>query len=131
MKGLKFVTVLIVSLCLGMTSPLMAANKKFHAKELLAFQVVQTQFALSKKSIQKITLSKAKDGKTNVNVFLTPQAAKAMYYVTSKSVGKHMSIVWNNRVVTSPVIRTPIGAKFVISGFTAKEAANLVKSLKG
>ncbi|TGK05284.1 protein translocase subunit SecD [Leptospira langatensis] len=62
-----------------------------------------------------------------VSFSLTSQGAEKFFDITSKNVGRQLAIVWGDKVISDPVIRTPIaGGNAQIDGeFGQKEATDL------
>ncbi len=62
-----------------------------------------------------------------VSFSLTSQGAEKFFDVTSKNVGRQLAIVWGEKVISDPVIRSPIaGGNAQIDGeFGQKEAVDL------
>ncbi|MGJ4789611.1 protein translocase subunit SecD [Leptospira koniambonensis] len=62
-----------------------------------------------------------------VSFSLTSQGAEKFFDITSKNVGRQLAIVWGDKVISDPVIRSPIaGGNAQIDGeFGQKEATDL------
>ena len=72
-------------------------------------------------------------GRAQVGFTFKSSAAKKFEDYTTKNIGKYLTIVLDNRVISSPVINSPIpGGKGVIEGgFTLDSARNLAVLLRG
>ncbi|OLD39809.1 MAG: protein-export membrane protein SecD, partial [Armatimonadetes bacterium 13_1_40CM_3_65_7] len=72
-------------------------------------------------------------GRPNVAFTFKSSAAKQFEDYTTKNIGKYLTIVLDNRVISSPVINSPIpGGRGVIEGgFTLESARDLAVLLRG
>jgi len=72
-------------------------------------------------------------GRAQVGFTFKSSAAKKFEDYTTKNVGRYLTIVLDNRVISSPVIQSPIpGGKGVIEGsFTLESARDLAVLLRG
>ncbi|MGW6934047.1 SecDF P1 head subdomain-containing protein [Lentzea sp. NPDC054927] len=75
----------------------------------------------------------SQDGGHVVSVEFDSQGAKVWSEFTTEHVGKQVAILINGRVLSAPMIQSPItgGATQISGRFTAKEAAQLAAQLSG
>ncbi len=72
-------------------------------------------------------------GRPNVAFTFKSSAAKTFEDYTTKNIGKYLTIVLDNRVISSPVINSPIpgGHGVIEGGFTLESARDLAVLLRG
>ena len=72
-------------------------------------------------------------GRPNVAFTFNRSAAKTLEDYTSKNIGKYLTIVLDNRVISSPVINSPIpgGHGVIEGGFTPDSARDFTLLLRG
>jgi preprotein translocase subunit SecD len=82
--------------------------------------------------IARATPSFSQDGMPNIQITLTPQGRTSFGIFTGMNVGKKLAIVVDGRVLSAPIITSPInGGEVEINGrFTVKEAARLAIAIK-
>ncbi len=84
------------------------------------------------RELKRVAVIADQVGGYQISFELTPEGAKIFGEFTSANVGKYLTIVLDKRVISSPVIRTPItDGKGVIQGnFTADQANALAVQLR-
>lgn len=105
--------------------PIVAAGQE------VTFNVIQESWSIEKSDIVEAA-QEFEDGRPIVRIKLAPAAAIRFGEVTGRNVRKVMQVVIGDRILTAPVIMTPItGGELVIQGnFTVQEATELAKRLK-
>ena len=98
---------------------------------VLEFQVVQNQFIFDHDTVKNASLILQDDGTfKGLFVELKPTAATDFERITTVSVGKHLNIFFNKKVITSSVLQTPLGGSLLISGISKVDAQEFINSLK-
>ncbi len=107
-----------------LVSPPAKEKQATTAAEVIQFKPI----GLTGKDLEKARLDfDPNTGKPRVAISFNPEGAKTFAKVTKENTGKRLAILLDNKVVTAPVISTPIiGGQAVITGqFTVEEAKNL------
>jgi preprotein translocase subunit SecD len=83
--------------------------------------------------ITKAEPTPGQDGNHVVSIEFDSQGAKVWGEFTTEHVGRQVAILINGRVLSAPMIQSPIlgGATQISGNFTAKEAAQLAAQLSG
>jgi preprotein translocase subunit SecD len=91
-----------------------------------------TEEGLGGNLIQRAGVVRDGQGQPEIYFVLTPDAAAAFASVTRSNVGSRLAIIVDGKLVSAPVIRSPIeGGEGVIAGaFTAFEAVQLATALE-
>ncbi|MBU2700894.1 preprotein translocase subunit SecD [Sporomusaceae bacterium BoRhaA] len=99
---------------------------------LMEFQDESGATVLTGKDLKDAKAEIDQSKRNLVNLEFTPEGAKAFGDLTTKNVGKHISILLDKQVLTSPVVNEPItGGKAMITGNrTIEEAQNLAILLR-
>jgi preprotein translocase subunit SecD len=99
---------------------------------LMEFQDESGATVLTGKDLKDAKAEIDQSKRNLVNLEFTPEGAKAFGDLTMKNVGKHISILLDKQVLTSPVVNEPItGGKAMITGNrTIEEAQNLAILLR-
>lgn len=73
-----------------------------------------------------------KDANSNyeVQVELTPQAAQQLNELTSSNINHQINIVWQQHIINTATIQTPLSGEFQISGFDKQQAEAFVDVMK-
>jgi preprotein translocase subunit SecD len=94
------------------------SNNAVNEPRSLTFQVVQNQFMLNKKTILKASAGRTFDHKAAVTIVMTDQGAKDLDALLRGNVGKELTLVWNNNVISKVNINGGLGKQYQIVGFT-------------
>lgn len=82
-------------------------------------------------SIQTVGLELDADGTAALSLWLSDEAAQAFAGLTDASVGRALAVVWDGRVLTAPVVESPIrNGMVMITGLDAGEAERLADALR-
>ena len=124
----------VVSFSPAMSLGTTTANPGTHESQghsSMVFQVIQSQMVFDSSTVESATIVSPQIATDSygVNIKLTSIAATKLRQLTEKSIGKHMNIVLNTLVISSPIIRSGLGAEFLVSGFTKKQADQCIESL--
>jgi preprotein translocase subunit SecD len=85
---------------------------------------------LDASSIKSARVAANTDGLPIVRIVLTTAGAQKFGDVTQKLVNKRIGFLFQGRLVSAPVIRTPIyGGELIVSNLTEKEAAEMAAKL--
>jgi preprotein translocase subunit SecD len=97
----------------------------------LTLNVVQESIELKPSDILEAK-QEFQEGRPIVVIKLGPDAAKRFGDITGRNLRKTMQLVAGDRILTSPIIQTPIsGGTVVITGsFTIGEAIELARKIK-
>lgn len=96
----------------------------------LNFQIIKEQLILTKQSFKSVQLEKHANGEFIILVELTAKAAKQMQHFTATNINRQANMVWQGHIVTAPTIKSPLSAKFQISGFSEQQAKHFVKEMQ-
>lgn len=104
-------------------------NQTFIRKDL-TIQVIQDQFTFNKSNIKRASLIKQPNGGfSGLEIELKPEAAKALEHLTKTNLGKSINLLLNKKIISTPVIQTPLREKFIIASITKEDAEAFVGSL--
>ncbi len=133
------VKVIVVLLGVVSFSPVMAlgtttATPGAHVgsgHSLMVFQVIQNQMVFDSSTVESATIVAPIDPTDTygVNIKLKTIAANKFGQLTENGIGKHGSIVLNGIVISSPIIRSKLGAEFLVTGLTKEQADQFIESL--
>ena len=92
---------------------------------------VQKKILLDQTALKSAIASRSRQNYWQVDFSLTPEGTKRFAEVTGQNLGKRLAIVIDGRLITAPVIQSPItGGRGQITGnFTKQEAKNLAAKL--
>lgn len=108
-----------------------AANQNKYPSVLLQLQIGQTQFVLDKSSVEKASLIyEEKNHYQGLDITLRPDTAKKIKAVTEKNIGGILTLIFNERVISRPIIQSPLGPHFQITGMTEQEAKLFLQVLQ-
>jgi preprotein translocase subunit SecD len=80
--------------------------------------------------IRAVELAENQYGSTVIDITISPEAARRMHDVTSESIGKHMAILIDGKVVMTPRITSVIDDRVRIeAGYTHAQAAAIAERL--
>jgi preprotein translocase subunit SecD len=70
-------------------------------------------------------------GSPEVLIELTPSGTKKFFQLTKRAMGEQLAIIYNDKVIMTPVIREPIseGKLVITGGLSLEEAFNLAKAI--
>ncbi len=74
---------------------------------------VLREVVLDSDAVESAGFTQYQPDQKELAVFLTPQGGRKFAEATAKNVGRQLAIVWNDRVVSAPVIRSPITGRGV------------------
>ncbi|NMB17106.1 MAG: protein translocase subunit SecD [Firmicutes bacterium] len=100
---------------------------------VLEFKDPTGETVLTGADLAKAAVGRDHMGRPAVDVEFTAEGAKKFAAVTTKWVGQQMPILLDNKVISSPVIQTPITegkGQITGSGFTTESASELVVLLR-
>ncbi|MEM7262803.1 MAG: hypothetical protein AAF488_12490, partial [Planctomycetota bacterium] len=91
-------------------------------------------YALEGRSLRSYPVSAAHtidpNGKPAIAITLTPEDGKAFSAFTEKNLNRKLAILWNDRILTAPTIRSRISQKCQITGdFTHDQVQRLVAAI--
>lgn len=113
----------------GTTSFSAAENTK--AKSSILFQIIQIQVAFDNSTIESAELIPSKDSNEyGIQLKLTKSASEQFASIIEKNIGKRLNIVLNDRIISSPTIRSGLGKEFLVGGLTKEEAEKFLRDLK-
>ena len=82
-------------------------------------------------SVQTVGLELDADGAAALSLWLADDAAAAFAALTEASVGRALAVVWDGRVLTAPVVESPIrNGMVMVTGLGAAEAERLADALR-
>src|SRR5580658_6413004 len=88
----------------------------------LVFQVIQDQFVLDNSTIKSATIIEGEDGiYKGLNIQLKPKVASVFSDMTKAGIGRKLILVYNNVVITTTVVQSPLGDNFLISGISKQD----------
>lgn len=133
------VKALILLLGMFSFSPVMALDSSMTTdvnpeRTLMVFQVVQNQMVFNDSTVENATLVSPENSTDihgyGVQLKLKPIASHEFEQLTAASIGKQANIILNGVLISSPIIRSKLGAEFLVTGLTKKQAEQFIKSLK-
>jgi preprotein translocase subunit SecD len=96
----------------------------------LIFQVVQDQFVLDHTTIKMAAIIEHEGGVyKGLNIQLKPEAAIIFSEMTKEGTGKHLNLLINNILISSPVMQSAIGGNFLITGISKADAQAFLNRL--
>lgn len=111
------------------TTSFSAENTK--AKSSILFQIIQIQVAFDNSTIESAELIPSKDSNEyGIQLKLTKSASEQFASIIEKNIGKRLNIVLNDRIISSPTIRSGLGKEFLVGGLTKEEAEKFLRDLK-
>lgn len=100
------------------------------APHSLTFQIVQDEFFLDKTTVSKASIIEHEGGiYKGLNVQLKPDAAIIFSEMTKAGLGKHLNLMVNNVLITSPVLQSEIGDNFLMTGISKADAQAFLNTL--
>ena len=82
-------------------------------------------------SVQTVGLELDAGGGAALSLWLSDRAGRAFADLTAASVGRALAVVWDGRVLTAPVVESPIRNGLVlVTGLDADEAGRLADALR-
>jgi preprotein translocase subunit SecD len=90
------------------------------------YEVVQKRVVLSGEDLKSARTSQDESGLPAVAFTMNPRGARVFADYSTKNVGKRFAIILDNKVISAPVIRTPIigGSGEISGGFANFQEAN-------
>ncbi|KTD60926.1 SecDF P1 head subdomain-containing protein [Legionella shakespearei] len=91
---------------------------------LMVFQVIQSQLTLNAAMIESATIIEPANSTDSygLQIKLSSSAATELKRLSGENIGKRMNLVLGDVVVSSPIIRSSLGAEFQMSGLTKEQA---------
>jgi len=92
---------------------------------------VSKEIVLNASHIESATLITDEPGRKEISVSLNQEASRSLEQATADHLGHKLAIVWNGRVISTPVVRSPIrGPSLSVSGlFSDGEIGALMDAL--
>jgi preprotein translocase subunit SecD len=119
--------------CLGFflfSSLSFSENIHDYAPVSMAFKTAKDEFILDNAAIQNAYLVRNKNGSfEGLHITLKPAAAKNFTLLTTKNIGKTMSIIFNKKIISTFTIQSPLVGNFQLSNVTKQEAQEFLASL--
>lgn len=97
---------------------------------ILRFNIISDHLDLNKKSFASIKIARCEKSMCAISVLLTRDAAAQFHAFTSAHLSETVSMVWGNFVLSTVVIRSPLGASMVINGFPKEAAKEFVRDMR-
>lgn len=99
-------------------------------KDFLNFQVGKEKLILDKSSFSSVKLQKNENDIYSVLLELKEKPAIQFSQFTARHINSSMTIIWNGHIINSSTIRTPLGAKMQITGFSKEIAKEFVQVMQ-
>ena len=128
--GLLLTNVLSISIAFATLSQNQVASSARNQQQALSFQIIANQLQFTKQSFKTVTLVKDANSNYEVQVELTPQAAQQLNELTSANINHQINIVWQQHIINTATIQTPLNGEFQISGFDKQQAEEFVNDMK-
>lgn len=102
-----------------------------NAEPMMVFQVIQNQLVIDNSMIESATIISPINSSDpyGLQIKLKNTAANELARISGENIGKQMNIVLEGAVISSPTIRSKLGAEFQMSGFTKEQAEKFIKNL--
>lgn len=109
----------------------MAAPQNSNVCSIL-FQVNQDSMSFDNSTIEAATLVTvdAPANEYGVQLKLKKDAATKLKTISSQNIGKQSYLTLNDKLISSPTIRSELGAEFIVTGLTKEQADELIASIK-
>ncbi len=131
-----FVKTIIATLAITLYSTAIASGTTtaapgMNTEPLMVFQVIQNQLVIDSSMIEsaKIISPTNSSDQYGLQLKLKNTAANEFARMSGENIGKRMNMVLDGVVISSPTIQTKLGAEFLMSGLTKKQAEQFIKSL--
>jgi preprotein translocase subunit SecD len=93
------------------------------SSHVLTFEVVQDEFVLDTDTIKNARIIDSENGiYQGLNIELKTPAAKIFTDITKAGLGRRLKLIFNNVVITTTVLQTPLTGNFLISGISRQDA---------
>src|ERR1700687_5373092 len=83
----------------------------------MSIQIIKQELNLTKESFKSVQLVNLPNDGYAVEVELTSKAAELMHSLTASNIQRRINLVWQNHIINSAIIQSPLGDKFQITGF--------------
>lgn len=96
----------------------------------LVLAIVQDEFSFDRSTIKRVELMKSNNTEySNLHIKLKPAAAKQLEAITSAAMGKRITLIFNNKIISSATIQSSLKDNLQISGLSKNDAQEFIKSL--
>ncbi|MDF1646145.1 MAG: hypothetical protein P1U61_04055 [Legionellaceae bacterium] len=98
----------------------------------VSFQVIEKELTFNHHSIKSAVAVPAGEGSEfyNIDLELTPAAAKQFEQLTGNNLNKKLNIIVNDELVSSSFIASALKERFMISGLTKAQATRFEENFK-
>lgn len=118
-----------IRICISFFCTMVMTNLSF-AEPVFKIQVVQEEFALSNLNVKAAKLINNPDGTyVGLEIELKKFAVNELASITENNVGKNMNLILSNRILSTPMIRTPLKEKFIIASISKADALSFIALL--
>jgi preprotein translocase subunit SecD len=94
------------------------------------FEIIQDQIIFDKTTVKHAKLIENENGEfQDLEIELTAAAAEKLTHLTAGNIGKRAHLIFNNELINTATIQSPLGAKMTIVGFTKQQAQSFINSL--
>ena len=102
-----------------------------NTEHLMVFQIIQKQMIFDSSTVESATIVSPENTTElyGLQLKLKTSAANHLGELTGENIDKRANIILDNMVLSSPVIRSKLGAEFIITGLTKDQAEQFIKSL--
>lgn len=97
----------------------------------LVFEIVQDQFIFNHTNIEKASVLENNSGVyKGLHIKLKTAAAATFERVSGRGIRKRVNLVFNNKIISSAIIESPLKNDLLITGITKDDALQFVDELR-
>lgn len=99
------------------------------SSDFLRMQVIQDQLVFDNTTIYSVFLIEKNGVYRGLRIVLKPSAVKDIVRLSVGGLGKKMNLVFNNKIISTAVIQSPLGGDLQISGISKEDAEEFISNL--
>lgn len=103
-----------------------------NANNSLLYQCAEGQMSFNSSNVESATVEKITGASNDysITIKLNSSAAAELSRITKANIGKVCSLIFNKKVISSSTVRSSIGARFEMTGFSKEDADKFAHSIK-